>query len=130
MISLSPDEVERRFAVLGIPSRFTPEEKQALRTTSLGEDKSRIFVFPTPLACADLNVLKLREIVGTNPTKQPTFFDHAWYVEEAFGRLDCEPGWHALQMDVLPDSISKPINYSSSWERPSAMEVILMLFLH
>ena len=130
MICLSPDEVERRFAILGIPNRFTDSEKQALSTTSLGEHEGRIFVFPTPVAKSGLNILKLREIVGTDPAKQPSFFDHPWYLEEAFGRLDCEPGWHALYMDVLPDSISKSINYSSSLELPSAVEVILMLFLH
>jgi hypothetical protein len=130
MICLSPDEVARRFAILGIPNRFTNEEKESLITTSLVEHESRIFTFPTPQACVGLNILKLREIVGTNPAKQPAFFDHPWYLEEPFGRRDCAPGWHALYMDVLPDSISRPRNYSSSLKLPSAIEVILMLFLH
>jgi hypothetical protein len=130
MISLSPDEVERRFAVLGIPNRFSHEEKLTLSTTSLGGRADNVFVFPTPTACTGLNILKLRKIVGTNPAQQPSFFDHPWYLEEPFGRLDCEPGWHALRMDVLPDSISKPINYLSSLKLPSAIEVVLMLFLH
>jgi hypothetical protein len=130
MISLSPDEVERRFALLGIPNRFSSEEKEALHTTSLVEHEGRILVFPTPTNHAGLNILNLRQIVGTNPTKQPSFFDHPWYLEERFGHLDCEPGWHALTMDVLTDSISKPINYSSSLRLPSAIEVVLMLFLH
>ena len=130
MISLSPDEVERRFALLNIPNRFTDQEKQALSTTSLVEDDGRIFAFPTPAASAGLNIMKLREILGTNPAKQPSFFDHPWYLEERFAFLDCKPGWHVLHMDVLPDSISKPINYSDSLKLPSAIEVILMLFLH
>jgi hypothetical protein len=130
MICLSPDEVERRFVVLGIPNRFTTQEKHALGTTSLGDHEGRIFAFPSPANSADLNILKIREIVGTNPARQPSFFDHPWYLEEAFGRVDCEPGWHALHMDVLPDSISKPMNYSSSLTLPSAIEVVLMLFLH
>lgn len=130
MISLSPDEVERRFAVVGIPNRFTTQEKQSLSTTSLVEHAGRVLVFPTPRANAGLNILKLREICGTNPAKQPSFFDHPWYLDEAFARQDCEPGCHALTMDVLPESISKPVNYSSSLELPSAIEVVLMLFLH
>jgi hypothetical protein len=130
MICLSPNEVERRFAILRIPNRFTSREKHTLSTTSLGEHEGAIFVFPTPIASADLNILTLRGIVGTNPARQPSFFDHPWYLEEPFGRLDCEPGWHALSMDVLPDSISKPINYSSSLKLPSAIEVVFMLFLH
>lgn len=130
MISLSPDEVERRFAVLGIPNQFTTQEIQSLSTTSLVEHAGRILVFPTPGANAGLNILKLREICGTNPAKQPSFFDHPWYLDEAFARQDCGPGWHALTMDVLPESISKPINYSSSLVLPSAVEVVLMLFLH
>ena len=48
MISLSPDEVERRFALLGIPNRFRSLEKQSLSTTSLVEHRDRVFVFPTP----------------------------------------------------------------------------------
>ena len=48
MISLSPDEVERRFALLGIPNRFSSLEKQSLSTTSLVEHRGRVFVFPTP----------------------------------------------------------------------------------
>jgi len=130
MICLSPDEVARRFNLLGIPNRFTNEEKQSFSTTSLVEHESRIFAFPSPPACAGLNILKLREIVGTDASRQPSFFDHPWYLDEAFGRVDSEPGWHALHMDVLADSISKPFNYSSSLEVPSAIEVILMLFLH
>jgi hypothetical protein len=130
MIYLSPDEVEHRFNSLGIPNRFTASEKQELTTTSLGEHESRIFVFPTPAAKSGLNILNLRKIVGTNPAKQPSFFDHPWYLDEAFGRLDCRSGWHALHMDVLSESISKPVNYSSSLELPTAIEVVLMLFLH
>jgi hypothetical protein len=130
MICLSPDEVERRFAILRIPNRFTRQEKLALSTTSLGERAGNIFVFPTPITYAGLNILKLREIIGTSRVHQPSFFDHPWYLQEPFGHRDCAPGWHALRMDVLPDSISKPINYSSSLKLPSAIEVVLMLFLH
>src|SRR5262245_14847980 len=114
MISLSPDEVERRFAILGIPNRFTDREKLSLNTTSLVSQGGRAFIFPTPVACDGLNILKLREIVGTDPQKQPSFFDHPWYLDEPFGRTTCEPGWHGLTMDVVPGSISSSLNYSSS----------------
>src|SRR5262245_3392318 len=130
MICLSPEEVARRFDTLGITNRFTDQEKHALSTTFLGEREGNIFFFPTPAASMGLNILNLREIVGTNPVKQPSFFDHPWYLDEPFGRIDCEPGWHALLMDVSTESISRTINYSSSVELPTAIEVVLMLFLH
>jgi hypothetical protein len=130
MISLSPVEVERRFELLGIPNRFTNAEKLSLNTTPLVEHEGRVLVFATPEDCKGLNILKLREICGTNPAKQPCFFDHPWYLEEPFGRKDCEPGWHAITMDVVPASISQPFNYSSSLEVPRGIEVVLALFLH
>jgi hypothetical protein len=130
MISLSPDEVERRFELLGIPNRFTADEKLRLNTTPLVEHEGRVLVFATPQDCKGLNILKLREICGTNPAKQPSFFDHPWYLEEDFGRKDCAPGWHAITMDVVPTSISQPLNYLSSSELAHAIEIILLLFLH
>ncbi|HET9130122.1 MAG TPA: hypothetical protein VFO86_04185 [Terriglobia bacterium] len=47
----------------------------------------------------------------------------------------CSPGWHFLLMDVLPDSISQPLDYVrrlklEGMELPSAIEIVLMLFLH
>jgi len=130
MISVSAEEVERRLAILGIPNRFSAGEKQALNTTSLVEHEGRILAFPIPSDNKGLNILNLRKILGTNPLNQPSFFDHPWYLDEAFGLKDCAPGWHAIGMDVAPDSISQPINYSSSLQLPSAIEVTLMLFLH
>lgn len=135
MISLTPDEVERRFALLGIPNRFTTEEKQSLKTTAIVVPDGAIIGFPTPDNNSGLNILNLKLICGTNPAKQPSFFEHPWYMEEAFAHEDCEPGWHFLYSDVLPDSISQPIHYISSLrdrglELPSAIEVVLMLFLH
>ena len=135
MISLSPDEVERRFGLLGIPNRFTPQEKENLQTTSIVQIEGDVVAFPTPMAAEGLNVLNLRRICGVDPGKQPSFFDHPWYLEEAFGRVDCQPGWHVLHMNVLPETISQPIHYVRSLkarglELPSAIEVTLMLFLH
>jgi len=135
MISLSPDEVERRLQVLGIRNRFTPQEKLVLATTDLVLPEENLFAFPTPRDRIGLNLLNLRGLLGTDPKHQPAFFDHPWYLEEAFATVDCEPGWHVLESVVLPDSISQPFHYASSLgERnlglPSAIEVTLMLFLH
>jgi hypothetical protein len=135
MISLAPNEVERRFALLQIPNRFTDEEKQELATTQVVQAPEGVIAFPTPRDNRGLNILKLRGILGTDPSKPPSFFDHPWYLEEAFATVDCQPGWHLLHMNVLPDSISQPVNYFSSlagrgMELPSAIEVVLMIFLH
>ena len=135
MISLSPDEVERRFALLGIPNRFTMQEKQELTTTEVVVPGGTLIRFATPQDRAGLNILNLRQILGTNPLKPPSFFDHPWYMDEAFCQADCEPGWHLIHTDVLPDSISRPVNYVSSLrglglELPSAIEIVLLLFLH
>jgi hypothetical protein len=135
MISLGPEEVERRFSLLGIPNRFTPAEKQQNATTSSVSYDGEVIGFPVPQANNGLNILNLRNLLGTNPAKQPAFFDHPWYLEESFARVDCAPGWHFLHSNVLPDSISQPIDYAISLERrgfalPSAVEVALMLFLH
>ena len=135
MICLPPSEIERRFALLGIPNQFSKTEKQALATTPIVEPGERVFGFPTPEANAGLNLLNLREILGTDRAKPPSFFDHPWYLNEPFGRDDCDPGWHFLYTEVLPDSISQPVDYASSLTRqglelPTATEVVLMLFLH
>ena len=134
MISWSPDEVERRFAILGIPNRFMPQEKSAI-TTNIVDVPPEIIAFPTPIASEGLNILNLRRILGTDPARQPSFFDHPWYLEESFAQVNCSAGWHFLHPAVLPDSISQPIHYARSLrsrglEMPSAIEVTLMLFLH
>jgi hypothetical protein len=130
----SPDEVERRFALLGVPNRFKPRDKAAL-TTNIVKPTEEVIAFPTPTASEGLNILNLRRILGTDPSKQPSFFDHPWYLEESFARENCPAGWHILHAAVLPDSISQPIHYASSLrprgvELPFAIEVTLMLFLH
>jgi len=135
MISLSPDEVERRFELLGIPNRFAPSEKEELATTRFVSDIADLMAFATPRANDGLNILNLRHLLGTDPRKQPSFFDHPWYLEEPFAVENCTPGWHVLISMVLPQSISQPVHYASSLnqlglELPSAIEVVLMLFLH
>ena len=135
MISWPPDEVERRFALLGIPNRFTPDEKERLQTTNIVAPLGNIIGFSTPEDNSGLNLLNLRSLLGTNPSKQPAFFDHPWYLEEAFARVDCPPGWHFLYSEVFQDSVSQPVQYAQSLlprklMLPSAIEVILMLFLN
>ena len=135
MISLSAIEVERRFALLGIPNRFSDPEKKQLETTAVVVTGNDILGFPVPHANTGLNTLTLRKILGTDPSKQPSFFDHPWYLDEPFVLEDCEPGWHFIHMQVLQDSISQPLNYERSLEGrglalPAAAEIALMLFLH
>jgi hypothetical protein len=134
MISLTADEVERCFEVLGIPNRFTAREKTTLATTTV-VDLADFIAFPVPEDNAGLNILNLRKLLGTNPAKQPAFFDHPWYLDEAFGTENISPGWHCLSASPLPDSISQPINYADrlrtrGFELAAAIEVTLMLFLH
>ena len=135
MISLSPMEVERRLDLMGIPNRFAEAEIAELATISIVDDKDGLIAFPTPKEKSGLNVLNLRKILGTDPSKQPSFFDHPWYLEESFTHEDCEPGWHFLHLNALPDSLSQPIHYISSLRKsglglPSAIEVVMMVFLH
>ena len=135
MISVSPTEVEHRFALLGIPNRFAEEEKVEPNTTLVTDPNLQIVGFPVPKANSGLNILNLRRLLGTNPVKQPSFYDHPWYLDETFVKEDCSPGWHFLTSGILPDSISMSINYASSLEKrnlilPSAIEIVLLLFLH
>jgi hypothetical protein len=135
MISLSANEVERRFGILGIPNRFSQIEKEELSTIDIVPRAENIIVFPTPEANKGLNLLQLRTLLGTNSSKQPSLFDHPWYLTEPFAEQDCAPGWHCLYTDVLADSISRSVNYANSLkmrglELPTAIEVTLMLFLH
>jgi hypothetical protein len=135
MISLLPDEVERRFERLNIPNRFTSKEKEQLSTTIVVSNERDIIAFPTPQANTGLNVLNLRKLLGTDPNRLPSFFDHPWYLEEPFARQDCDPGWHYIYCSILPESVSQPYHYAGSLdvrglELPTAIEITLMLFLH
>jgi len=135
MISLTPDEVERRFRSLGIPNRFSEQEKRHLATTRIVQEEPDILAFPTPRENAGLNILNLRRLLGTDPSKLPSFFDHPWYLDEAFAEQNSQAGWHHIYSNVLQDSISQTIDYAGSLknrglELPAAVDVILMLFLH
>jgi hypothetical protein len=135
-ISLTPPEVERRLATLGIPCRFTSGEHTAFATTPVVDSAwGRVFGFATPADNPGLTLSNIRNCVGTDPGRPPSVFDHPWYQNEDFMRVPCSPGWHFLMMDVLQDSIQQPVDYLDSsgragLELPSAVEVVLMLFLH
>ena len=131
---LSPTEVQRLFDHLRIPARFSEAEIQRLNSNKVQTQKGFI-TFPTPEDNRALSILNLRKTVGTDPTREPVFFDHPWYLEEPFGHIDCNPGWHSIAMAVTPNSIGQPIYYADSIKGAglylaSATEVVLMLFLH
>ena len=134
-ISLSPNEVQRLLARIGITCHYTPEEEGAFRTTPVVETTSRVFVFPCPADNSKLTLEHIKRCAGTDPESQPCFFEHPWYEGQEFMYLKCEPGWHILTMDVLPQSLQQPGNYVDSLQEaqlrlPSAIEVVLMLFLY
>jgi hypothetical protein len=134
-ISLTVEQVEQRFLSLGIPARFTPDELLRFSTTPVVANEKMVFGFPTPVDNSALTLSNLKTIVGTDPAHQPAFFDHPWYADEPFMASQCAPGWHFLMMDVHPESISQPLDYvrrlkSEGMELPSAIEIVLMLFLH
>ena len=134
-ISLTTEQVEQRLSQLGIPCRFTPDELTRLATTPVVSSSLATFSFPTPADNSSLTLANIKKCVGSDPAKQPAFFEHPWYEDEAFMSQPCPPGWHSIGMDVLPDSIAKPWDYSYRLTEiglalPLAVEVILMLFLH
>ena len=126
-ICLTPDDVEQRLTKLGTRCAFTPEERAQYATTPLVSGAERLFAFPTPAENV-LSLSHIKDCVGTDPARQPCFFEHPWYQDEEFMRTRIAGGWHVLSMDVLADSILQPANYLGSL--PTAVEVVLMLFLH
>ena len=133
-ICLTTQEVEQRFAKLGIRCSFSDEERMVFSTTPRIAVPGPAFAFPIPADNQHLNLDDIKTCVGTDPRHQPSFFDHPWYAQEDFMRLPCAPGWHVIQMDVLEGSIQQTSNYLDSSRSqlvlPSAVEVVLMLFLH
>ena len=135
MISLTPDEVERRFRSLGLPNRFSEQDKRRTATTGIVRAEPDLLAFPIPNENVGLNILNLRRLLGTDPSKPPSFFDHPWYLDEQFAKEDCSAGWHYVYTNVLPESLSQPFDYAYSLkscglELASAVEVVLTLFLH
>jgi hypothetical protein len=135
MISLTPLQVEERLAALGIPCRFSDEERLIFATTPVVSSGERVFGFPTPAENSALTLSNIKSKVGVDPKHQPSFFEHPWYENEAFMATPCPPGWHFLTMEPIPGSIQQPVDYLRSSgqpnvELPLAVEVVLMLFLH
>ena len=134
-ISLSPNEVQELLARIGIQCHYTSEEEATFKTTPVVERSERVFGFPSPADNSKLTIRNIKSCVGTDPRFQPCFFEHPWYANEDFMQLRCKPGWHFLLMDILPGSLQRPVDYANSWidsdlMLPTAVEVILMLFLH
>ena len=133
---ITPDEVEQVFEKWGLHLKFDAEERGLLlNTTPIVERPSQVLAFPTPTSNIGLNILNLRRLLGVNPHKPPSFFDHPWYLEEPFGEWNCTPGWHLLHMEVLPETIQQSYNYyhslsSRNCTLPTAIEAALMIFLH
>ena len=119
---------------MGIRARFTQAEIESLNSDKV-QNKQGFITFPTPEDHSALSILNLRKAVGTDPSQEPVFFDHPWYLEEPFGNVGCEPGWHSVAMAVTPDSVGQPIYYADSIKGSrqylaSAAEVVLTLFLY
>ena len=134
-ISLTPEQVEQLLARLGIPCRFSDEERIQYATTPVVNQSGRLFGFPTPAENASLTLSNIKKILGTDPAQQPAFFEHPWCADEVFMTTPCSPGWHILYTDVITESVNQPVDYVRrliplGLELPSAVEVILMLFLH
>jgi hypothetical protein len=134
-ISLSVADVERRFLRLGLQARFSDLERNQWSTTPIVTDSARVFAFSTPEDNSGLTLKNIKDLVGSDPKRLPAIFDHDWYQGEAFMIRSCPPGWHVLHMDILPETVNQPLNYSRSlagrgFELPAAVEVVLMMFLH
>jgi hypothetical protein len=134
-ICLTPQDVETRLSRLGIPCSFTVEEREAYSTTPVVDCAEPALAFPTPSTGPGLTLSLIRASVGVDPRRQPSVFDHPWYQAEAFMNAPCAPGWHILQMDVLPESLGQPVGYAGRLRArglmlPAGVEVVLMLFLH
>lgn len=134
-ISLTPAQVEHRFAALGMACHFTESERLTLATTPVVSRTERVFGFPTPAANSALTLSSIKSKVGSDPKHQPSFFEHPWYENETFMTTPCPPGWHFLTMEPISGSIQQPIDYvrslgSGDLDLPLAVEVVLMLFLH
>jgi hypothetical protein len=134
-ISLTPAQVEQRFEKLRIDCRFTEEERRKLTTTPVVSTAERVFGFPIPAGNSTLTLRNIKNLVGADPRRQPSFFEHPWYEDETFMATPCPPGWHFLTMEPVSGSIHQPVDYLRSSNRPElelplAVEVVLMLFLH
>jgi hypothetical protein len=130
---ISPELCTQLLSKVGITSRFDHSEERALKTSDVVA-QSGFCTFPTPRDNSALSVLGLRRMLGVDPSSPPSFHNHPWYLDEAFGETTCAPGWHSIEMDVTADSIGHPVYYAERLRErglylPSAVEVLLMLML-
>jgi hypothetical protein len=88
--------------------------------------------FPIPEDNSALTLSNIKNTVGADPTRQPSFFEHPWYAGEAFMDTPCPSGWRLIYMDVLSESVGQAWDYPlpHGFALPHAVEVVLMLFLH
>ena len=131
---LSPHDADNFFFNNEIPARFTADEIAFLEEHR-PVAREGFVSFPTPADSQHLSVLGLRDLLGVIPGSSPyIFFDHPWYLEEAFGNRPCGPGWHTIAGAPLATSFDRPVNYADvllneGLYLPHASEIILMLFL-
>jgi len=132
---LSATGVQDAFLKLGLPFRFSDLELEKFQTVPNGLPDASILCFPTPESNSGLNLLNLRKLLGVDPGHPPSFFDHPWYLEEAFGHTNCLSGWHVIETAVRPESQETSFDSFKSAVAgdlmiPTAVEVVLMLFLY
>jgi hypothetical protein len=101
---LSAARVQDAFLKLGLPFRFSDIELEKYQSAPTGLPDASMLCFPTPESNSGLNLLNLRKLLGVDPAHPPSFFDHPWYLEEAFGHTNCAPGWHVIETSVRPES--------------------------
>ena len=70
---VNPEQVEQVLAKWQLPLQFTPLESNDLHKTMFVVNNDRILAFPTPAANQGLNILKLREFIGVDPARPPSF---------------------------------------------------------
>ena len=124
-----------RLGSIGLRLAFTDTERQAFAMTPVVESTIPLFCFPTPTKNDELTLASIKRYSDLKDTLHLRIFDHPWYQTEAFMANPCQPGLHILTMGVIPDSLGQMWNYYSSLDSrgvklPSAVEVVLMLFLH
>jgi hypothetical protein len=132
---LSAARVQDAFLKLGLPFRFSDIELEKYQSAPTGLPDASMLCFPTPESNSGLNLLNLRKLLGVDPAHPPSFFDHPWYLEEAFGHTNCAPGWHVIETSVRPESQETSFDWfhgavAGGVAIPTAVEVVLMLFLY
>lgn len=132
---IPPSQVARFCKGNGIPAGFSDDELERLAATR-PEPRQGFVSFPVPAANRHLSLLGLRAHLGTQPEDSPfVFFDHPWYLDEAFGSDPPLKGWHTIAAAPLEASLDQPVYFADGLVAgglllPRASEVALMLFLN